>query len=75
MKFEEIMLNEGSQTHTKGNILCDSIYRKCSKQANLQRQKVEQQVTVIGVPEDWGVTAKYFRVFFEVGEPGVTKNT
>lgn len=49
---------------TKDHILYDSVYIKCPKQANPQRDKVDQSLVGAGRKERAGVTEKWVQDFF-----------
>lgn len=53
LRRDDLVLGE-----LKGQILCDSAYRKCLKQANSWRQKAEQRLSRTGRSGKWGLTVK-----------------
>ena len=44
--------------------MCNSIYMKCPKQANLQRQKVDYWLLGAKGSGEWGLTAHKYQIFF-----------
>ena len=68
MNFANIILSKTSQTQKATYLLQEFIYIKCPEQANLQRQKVDQQLLKTRQGEKWGMTANGYSLSLQGDE-------